>query len=276
MGRCRQRGTISLLPAGVLFAAFMAMHSLSAAADLPAGKPDPDELIQVKVYRLVTDPLSEQPVVLLSDPSEERALPIWIGFFEANAIASEMNGIEHARPLTHDLLETIIREARLSIIRVVVTHRKDNTYHAEILMQMRESQVRIDARPSDSIALALKLKAPLFVSKSLFDEAAVPIGEERGKEEAYGLSFQDLTPSLAKAFSYDSTRGVLVSEIRKGSRAERDGVGRGDIIVEVGGQVIEDVRAMREILNRTEAAVKAKVFRKGAFLNLVLHPATED
>ena len=276
MGRSKWRGSRFLVIAGFLFVAFVTIHPVMAMVGLAALSSDPDELVQVKVYRLVTDPRSEQPVVLLSDPLEERALPIWIGFFEANAIASEMNGIEHPRPLTHDLLEKIIREARLSIVRVVVTHRKDNTYHAEILMQMRESQVKIDARPSDSIALALKLKAPLFVSKNLFNEVAVPIGEENGKEEAYGLSLQDLTPSLAKAFSYDSTRGVLVSDVHKGSRAETDGVGRGDIIVEVGGRVIEDVNAMRAFLERPEASVNVKVFRKGAFLNLTLHPASRD
>jgi len=230
--------------------------------------------MQVKVYRLVTDPLSEQPVVLLSDPMEERALPIWIGYFEANAIASEMNGVEHSRPLTHDLLENIIREARLTIVRVVITHCSERTYYAEILMRVGESQVRIDARPSDSIALALKFKTPIYVSKDLFKEAAVPIRME--KEEPYGLSLQDLTRSLAEAFSYDSTRGVLVSDVRKGGRAEMDGIERGDIIVEVDGQAMENLISLRRVLERAKASVKAQVFRKGAFLSLTLHPPSRD
>lgn len=230
------------------------------------------ELLQVTVHQLSLDPISKQPVVVLADSLEERALLIWIDFFAANAIHSEIQGIKHRRPLTHDLLERIIQQTNAKIHRVVITHFTKDIYYARIEMESGGSLVKIDARPSDSIIMALKFKAPIFVSKALFKDMAIPLEEQKEIEDQYGLTLQDLTPSLAECFSFGSTRGVLVSDVRKGSPAEKDGIERGDIFVELGGQSVEDVMFMKDALARRNTAVQARIFRKAHFLSITLHP----
>jgi bifunctional DNase/RNase len=233
---------------------------------------DKNDLIQAKVHRLIIDPGSQQPVVILSDALEERGLFIWISAFEANAIHSEMNGIEHFRPLTHDLLERVIERANLRIERVIVTHIQKGVYYATLVIKEGSSDIEIDARPSDSIVMALKFKAPIFVSKKLFKEASVLLRDKGRVEERYGLTLQDLTPSLAEAFYFESTRGVLVSDVRETSRAEKDGIQRGDIIVEVGGRAVEDVTSMRKAFTEIKDPVEARIFRKGQLISVTLHP----
>ena len=230
------------------------------------------QLLRVKVYNLIVDPETRQPLVILSDEREKRGMPIWIGFFEANAINSEMQGIEHPRPLTHDLLASVIQKARLKIHRIIITHLKENTYYATIFMGISGSLVEIDARPSDSIATALKFNAPIFVSQSLFNKAAFPLSEQGGGYEEYGLTFQDLTPALAKAFEFGSTRGILVSHVRKGSQAEKDGLERGDIVYEMEGAPVENATSMREALEKDDLPLEVKIFRRGQPLSLVIRP----
>jgi len=145
---------------------------------------DEKEFIQVKVHRLVVDPATMQPVVFLADPLEERAVPMWIGPCEAEAINGEMHGIKHPRPLTHDLLEAIIQKMNGKIRRVAVTHNKEGVYYATLTMEMGTTLLDIDARPSDSIVMALKFKAPVYVSKSLFSELSVPLTEPKEKKPA--------------------------------------------------------------------------------------------
>jgi bifunctional DNase/RNase len=261
-----------LATAGLLFAALIGLSGEIGAERFSLVALEQKELLQVKVHGPVVGPTSKQPVVLLADSLEEYALPIWIGLFEANAIYSEIRGIKHRRPLTHDLLERIIQKANGKIHRIVITHQKEGIYYATIVMEKGGSLVEIDARPSDSIVMALKFKAPIFVSKSLFTEMAIPLGEHKEIEERYGLSLQELNPSLAQYFSFGSTHGVLVSEVRKGSRAEKDGIERGDIFVEVGGQSVEDVMKLKDALAKGKTAVQARIFRKAHFLSITLHP----
>jgi bifunctional DNase/RNase len=230
------------------------------------------ELLQVTVHQLSLDPIGKQPVVVLADSLEERALLIWIDFFAANAIRLEIQGIKHGRPLTHDLLERIIQQTNGKIHRVVITHFKKDIYYARIEVERGGSLVKIDARPSDAIIMALKFKAPIFVSKALFRDMAVPLEEHKEIEEQYGLTLQDLTPSLAECFSFSSTRGVLVSDVRKGSPAEKDRIERGDIFVELGGQSVEDVMFMKDALAKSRTAVQARIFRKAHYLSITLHP----
>lgn len=246
-------------------------ETLAGSSSLPTF--EPHELLQVKVHRLIVDPKSKQPVVSLSDSDEHRAMLIWIDFFEARAIHSEMQGVQHRRPLTHDLLERVIQQVNGKIHHIVITHTEDNIFFATLVIKRKDALVEIDARPSDSIVMALKFDAPIFVSKTLFNDMAIPVERETGLEEAeYGLILQDLTPSLAKYLSFDSDRGVLVSGVKKGSRAEKDGVAEGDIFIEVAGQVIENVSAMKAALAKRKPSVKARIFRNSRYLSITLHP----
>jgi S1-C subfamily serine protease len=133
--------------------------------------------------------------------------------------------------------------------------------------------VEIDARPSDSIVMALKFQAPIFVSKALFKDMAIPVEGDNTLEKAeYGLILQDLTPALSKYLSFESNQGVLVSGVTKGSRAEKDGIVEGDIFIEVGGQAIEDVFSMKDALAKSKPSVEARIFRKTRYLSITLHP----
>ena len=268
----RERTIRLLVTAGIWFAASIWPSGQTLGEDLISVVSDKNHLIQAKVHRLIIDPGSQQPVVILADALEERGLFIWISHFEANAIHSEMNGIDHFRPLTHDLLERVIEKANLRIQRVIVTHIQKGVYYATLMIKEGSTVIEIDARPSDSIVMALKFKAPIFVSERLFKEASVPLKEQGKVEEHYGVTLQDLTPSLAQAFSFGSTHGVLVSDVRKQSRAERDGLERGDIIVEVRGRAVDGVSPMRNALKQIKDPVEDRIFRKGQLISVTIHP----
>jgi bifunctional DNase/RNase len=210
-------------------------------------------------------------VVLLSDLQEERALPVWIGPCEANAMKMEMEGTKAPRPQTHDLLQSAITKMKGKIQKVIVTHSKDGVYYAALILEREGAAVEIDARPSDSLVLALKFKAPILAGRKMFQEMSVPLKEERGAETQYGFTAQDLTPSLAQSFGYQSTRGVLVSDVQPGSPAEKDGLRRGDIVAELGGEAVSDTRGLKAGLSRAKGPVKAKVFRNGQYVTLTLH-----
>jgi uncharacterized protein len=141
--------------------------------------------LEVKIYRLVTDPRSNQFVVLLSDPIEERVMPIWIGPFEANALTSEMADTPSIRPQTHDLLESVMRKAMLKVLQITVTHMQGNIYFASIRIESGDSILDVDSRPSDALVMALKFKAPIFVSESLFKDKSFALGQEEQEEDAW-------------------------------------------------------------------------------------------
>jgi len=244
-----------------------AWPKVSAAVSL-----DERHLLEVKVRQLSFDSTNKQPLVFLSDSRGQRALPICIGLFEANAIYSEMQGITHRRPLTHDLLERIIHASKGKIRRVIITHHKEGVYYATIEMDRDSSRIEIDARPSDSIVIALKFDSPIYVTKTLFEEMAIPMRVTNDLDELYGLTLQELTEPLAEYFSFGSTRGALVSDVQKGSLAERDGIERGDIFVEVEGKSVKDIASLKAMITTSARAVQAKIFRKSRFLSITLHP----
>jgi len=120
--------------------------------------------IEVKIRALMMDPNSGTPIIILKDVQSDTMLPIWVGAYEANAIALEIEKISPPRPMTHDLLRNLIKELGLSVERVVVTRLQDNTFFAEIEMRNSDGDlVRLDSRPSDAIALALRVDCPIYV-----------------------------------------------------------------------------------------------------------------
>lgn len=130
-------------------------------------------LVEVKIGALIMDPNTNTPIVVLKGVESDTVLPIWVGAFEANAIALEIEKIAPQRPMTHDLLRNVIIECGLTASRVVITDLLDNTFYARIELTDREGDpVSMDARPSDAIALALRLDCPIFVMQKVLDLSA--------------------------------------------------------------------------------------------------------
>jgi len=127
--------------------------------------------IEMKIKGLVVDPLSKMPIVVLEDLRSERILPIWIGVFEANAIALKIENISTPRPMTHDLLKSFLEKIDIIIQKIVVNDVRDNTFYALIHCLHKGQLFLIDSRPSDAIALALRVQAPIFVEDSVVSKA---------------------------------------------------------------------------------------------------------
>jgi len=127
--------------------------------------------VEMKVDGLTLDPVTNMPIIILKDLEGERVLPIWVGIFEANAIALEIEKISTPRPMTHDLIKNILEGLDASINHIFVSDLKDNTFYALISVNIGGSNVDIDSRPSDAIAVALRVNAPILVSTKVIEEA---------------------------------------------------------------------------------------------------------
>ena len=140
--------------------------------------------LRVEIKGLMLDPSSNVPIVILRDTESQLFLPIWIGLSEANAIASRLEGIEPPRPMTHDLLRSVVDQLGGEVAKIVISDLKESTFFAVIHVQQGEKPVEIDARPSDAIALALRTNAPIFVLRSVLDKAqAVDLAAQATDEE---------------------------------------------------------------------------------------------
>jgi bifunctional DNase/RNase len=143
-----------------------------------------EDSIQMSVGGLTLDPVTKTPIVILKDTDNKLNLPIWIGLLEATAMATEIEGIKMARPMTHDLLKNILGEVGCSVESVEITELKENTYYALVNLIIAGRQLVIDSRPSDAIALALRTKSPIFVAKAVLEASSVLQQNEEGKEAA--------------------------------------------------------------------------------------------
>jgi len=141
----------------------------------PADRSTVSHMNQVRVASLGLDKASNTPVVILQELDGERVLPIWIGPGEASAIAMELAGMKFSRPLTHDLFMAMLQGLGSELQRVLITKVVDNTYHAELIIKRDGQVVSIDARPSDSIAIALRAKAPIYAHDDLLEQASIEI-----------------------------------------------------------------------------------------------------
>jgi len=129
------------------------------------------ELMEVKVMGIVVDPKASNPVVVLVDLSGQKALPIWIGVFEAEAISRGLEDVVTLRPMTHDLMKQILDTFQVSLKRVVINDLKENTFYANLYLNVEGEELIVDSRPSDAIALAVRVKAPIFVAESVIEAA---------------------------------------------------------------------------------------------------------
>ena len=126
---------------------------------------------EMVIKGLMVDPVTNMPIVILRDKDGERVLPIWVGVFEANAIALQIENIATPRPMTHDLLRNVIRDLNGVVDKIVVSDLKETTFYALIYLRVGSEVVAIDARPSDALALALRTQAPIFVEEHVIDNA---------------------------------------------------------------------------------------------------------
>jgi uncharacterized protein len=155
------------------------------------------ELIAMSIKGLMLDPVSNSPIVVLKDDDEKFFLPIWVGIFEANAIALQLENITTPRPMTHDLLRNMISELNARVIRIVINDLRDSTFFAQIRLAVgtgSDRTLEVDARPSDAIALALRTEAPIYVAQSVLDQAQTITPDSDDSEEKTKQWFENLSP----------------------------------------------------------------------------------
>jgi bifunctional DNase/RNase len=142
-----------------------------------------EEFILMTVGGLTLDPVTKTPIVILKDSENKLNLPIWIGLLEATAMATELEGIKMARPMTHDLLRNVLGELGATVEAIEITDLRDNTYYALVHLEVDGRKVAIDSRPSDAISLALRTKSPIYVAKKVLESSSVLQQMEDDKEQ---------------------------------------------------------------------------------------------
>ncbi len=128
-------------------------------------------LVEVRVFGLAMDPLTSTPIVILKDLEEKRAIPIWIGLFEASAIATQIEGVTLARPMTHDLIKEMLKILDAKVMKIVINDLRNNTFFASIHIMRGDEPISIDSRPSDAIAIALRAGAPIFINEKIIEKS---------------------------------------------------------------------------------------------------------
>ncbi len=155
-------------------------------------------MIRMKVAKIILDPITNSPIVILKDLENRKALPIWIGLFEANAIALELEKISTPRPMTHDLMKNILEALEATIEKIVVNNLIDNTFYASIFLRTASGILEIDSRPSDAIALALRANAPIYVTQEVLQKAKS--FDLSKKDELLKEWLENLTPEDLEKF----------------------------------------------------------------------------
>jgi uncharacterized protein len=151
--------------------------------------------IEMSIKGLMVDPITNTPIVILRDKDGQKVLPIWVGIFEANAIALQIENIATPRPMTHDLLRNVIHDLKAEVLKIVVCDLQENTFYALIYLEMNGGTVAIDARPSDAIALALRTRAPIFVEDTVIDNAkTVDFSTEKADSDRLHKWLESLDP----------------------------------------------------------------------------------
>ncbi len=154
--------------------------------------------IEMKIRGLMVDPVTNTPIVILRDSSGNSILPIWVGVYEANAIALEIEKVSTPRPMTHDLIRNLLTGVEATVSKVVVSELKDETFYAVIWLEKDGQVISVDSRPSDALALALRLDCPIYVEEQVLasSRAATNISEKVTNEELRrwleGLNDEDL------------------------------------------------------------------------------------
>jgi bifunctional DNase/RNase len=212
---------------------------------------------------------------VLETIADKKPLPIWIDVPEARAIALELEHVSLPRPLTHDLIRSILQSVGATVQRVTITELRNNTYFASLALLVRDKVVQVDSRPSDAIAVALRMKAPIFVSAQVLSKSK-PVPAQGGRAEQtqkkLGMQAQDLTPELAKLFDSPQHKGVVVTDVSVGAAAMKAGLQRGDIIIKANDQTIASTSELEAALQaaKTSPQIKLEVIKKGKPTTIVI------
>jgi len=234
------------------------------------------EPVRMEVRQVVVDPTRGTPVVLLA--GGERLLPIWIGKAEANSIARALAGEKLPRPDTHDLIQRVLGGLEAELERVTITELRESTFFAEITIKRNSRRIRLDARPSDAIAVALRTGTPIYATPEVLRQGVRMDGRQSKLRDrvarTLGMQVQDLTPDLARLFAATVDAGALVAHVERGSSGARLGLRRGDVVVQVDGTPIRSSRDLLEKLQdpMTKQLRVLRIQRDGKFVTLVTNP----
>ena len=155
-------------------------------------------LKEMKVAGITVDPFTNTPIVILKDLDEQDVLPIWIGLLEASSIATALENVQTPRPMTHDLLKNVLDQLDVKVVKIEVNDLKENTYYAMIHLDVENRRLVIDARPSDAIALALRMNASIFVDENVIKKSAkVEMSRKEDKVVVETGEWEDLLENLS-------------------------------------------------------------------------------
>ena len=223
--------------------------------------------METRIKTVALDPNSQLPVVILESLADKNLLPIWVDIAEARAIALELEQVKPPRPLTHDLLRNILNRLGATLQRVVITDLRNGTYYALLHLRSKDQDLQIDARPSDAMALALKMNAPVFVASEVFAKAKAVPASRRAEETRLklGVESQDLTPELAALFNVGVPSGIVVAAVAAASPAALAGIERGDIITGANASAIKSTGDLEILMATIKAPAKMtlQIIKKG-------------
>lgn len=227
------------------------------------------ELKLVEVTTVGMDMRAQTPVVLLRQPETGQVLPIWVGFAEAQAIARALHGIQTPRPMTHDLMASLLKQLEATVKEVVVHDLREGTYFGMVRVEVpgKKENFEVDSRPSDAMALALRLGSPILVAGRVLDEAPdfdfVPPEESEQVVRAIGITVVTPTPALRREFRLPDRPGVVISAVTP--EMEELGLRRGDLVVDINdvtpGNPIEFFEAVR--LSKPGELIRLVIWRDG-------------
>lgn len=231
--------------------------------------------VEAKVKTVMIDPNSQTPIVVLETVTDKKLLPIWIDVPEARAIAFELEHVKLPRPLTHDLIRNILQSLGATLQRVTITDLRNNTYFALLSLGTKGQDLQIDSRPSDAIAIALRMKAPIFATAQVLAKSKpMPTQPSRAEQtqKRLGIQVQDLTAELANLLESQQQKGVVVNDVALGSNAMKAGVQRGDIIIKANEQAIQTAADLDTLIQSMKPAsqIKLEVIKKGKPATIVI------
>lgn len=228
--------------------------------------------VRMLIHSMQADVNSAEIAIVLTDEKRERFLPISIGGEQALSIQLGREGRVAKRPLTHDLIANIFKTLKVSVERVTITDLREGVYYAEIVLRQNGQTHRIDARPSDAIALSLRAEAPIYAMPHLLQDIdKAPTAETPGQTaEEWGITVQSLTEALASFF--DRKEGVLVSDVAEDGPAAKSGLRAGDILVRADGKELRNVQDFSawQTEKKEEKNAEVEVIRGNQNLTLIL------